>query len=105
MKTQAKVPEARPRTDVESRIEALFDRCPELHRFTVRDRSGLPDQVNPTTLAGEIFIFEVALWPRYGTRQYEEVYNEIASTLHEAISAEPEQRKLLPGRSFVRALH
>jgi hypothetical protein len=61
--------------------------------------------VNPTNLAGEIFIFEVSLWPRYGTRQYEEVYRQIASTLHEAIKAEPAQRSLLPGRSFVRALH
>ena len=39
------------------RIEAVFARCPELFRFSVRDRSGLPDHIDPTTLDGELFIF------------------------------------------------
>ena len=46
------------------RIEAVFARCPELFRFSVRDRSGLPDHIDPTTLEGELFIFEIALAPR-----------------------------------------
>jgi hypothetical protein len=89
---------------VESRMRQLFERCPALWRFTVRDRASLPDHIDPTTLQGEIFVFEVALFPRYGQRQYDEVYRQIANALHEAIRAEPEQRRLLPGRSFVRAL-
>jgi hypothetical protein len=31
-----------------ARIEAVFARCPELFRFSVRDRSGLPDHIDPT---------------------------------------------------------
>ncbi len=90
---------------VEARMRRLFESCPALWRFTVRDRASLPDHVDPTALEGEIFIFEVSLYPRYGERQYDEVYRQIAAALHEAIRADPQQRRLLPGRSFVRALH
>lgn len=105
METLQRAPHERPEAELDVRIQALFLRCPALCRFTVRDRASLPDQIDPTTLNGEIFIFEMALWPRYGEQQYQEVYGEIAAVLDEAIRAEPEQRRLLPGRSFVRALH
>jgi hypothetical protein len=105
METLQRAPHERPEADIDVRMKALFARCPALCRFTVRDRASLPDQIDPTTLNGDIFIFEVALYPRYGAQQYEEVYGQIAAALDEAIKAQPEQRKLLPGRSFVRALH
>jgi hypothetical protein len=91
--------------NVEERMRRLFERCPTLHRFSVRDRAGLPDHVDPTALTGEMFIFEIALFPRYGKKQYDEVYDLIARALADAVSAEPASRRLLPGRSFVRALH
>ena len=100
-----RAPGERAEAEIEQRMRALFGRCPTLNRFTVRDRSMLPDQIDPTTLQGEIFVFEVSLFPRYGTRHYEEVYTQIASALHDAIKALPEARALLPGRSFVRSLH
>jgi hypothetical protein len=100
-----RAPRERAEAEIEARIKALFGRCPALNRFSVRDRSQLPDHVNPVALQGEIFIFEVSLSPRYGNRQYEEIYGQIAATLHDAIKAQPEARALLPGRSFVRALH
>ena len=87
------------------RIEAVFARCPELFRFSVRDRTGLPDHIDPTTLDGELFIFEIALAPRLGKEQYDAVYDEIANAIAAAVAARPEARKLLPGRTFVRALH
>jgi hypothetical protein len=86
-------------------VQPVFARCPALHRFTVRDRSGLPDTVDPTALEGELFIFEIALSPRLGSGQYDEVYREIASTIAAAVSAIPGAKRLLAGRSFVRALH
>ena len=91
--------------DVDEWMRRLFERCPALHRFSVRDRASLPDHVDPTSLKGEIFIFEMVLFPRYGKRQYEEVYDLVAQAVYDAIKAEPANRKLLPGRSFVRALH
>lgn len=92
-------------TELEAAVQALFARCPALYRFAVRDRSGLPDHIDPTTLVGELFIFEIALIPRWGKRQYDEVYGEIARAIAAAVSARPEAKPLLAGRSFVRALH
>ena len=91
--------------ELDAWAEALFERCPALFRFSVRDRSGLPDHLDPTSLEGELFIFEIALSPRLGKRQYDEVYGEIAAAIAAAVSARPEAKPLLAGRSFVRALH
>ena len=87
------------------RIEAVFARCPELFRFSVRDRSGLPDHLDPTTLEGELFIFEIALAPRLGRAQYDEVYDAIAAAITAAVSSWPEAKELLRGKTFVRTLH
>ena len=90
---------------VYQRIETVFARCPELFRFSVRDRSGLPDHIDPTTLAGELFIFEIALAPRLGRVQYDEVYDAISSTITAAVASWPEAKDLLRGKTFVRYLH
>ncbi len=91
--------------ELEGRVARLFGKRPELWRFTVRDRSGLPDNLNPTALAGEFFIFEIGLSPRLGKRQYDEVYDEIVRAISSAVAARPEAKRLLPGRTFMRALH
>jgi hypothetical protein len=92
-------------TELEGRVARLFARRPDLWRFTVRDRSGLPDNLDPTTLAGEFFIFEIGLSPRLGKRQYDEVYDDIVRAITAAVAARPEAKRLLPGRTFMRALH
>lgn len=86
-------------------MRSVFARCPALWRFAVRDRSGLPDHIDPTALQGELFIFEIALSPRWGKAQYDEVYDEIARAIAAAVRERPEAKPLLAGRSFVRALH
>ena len=80
-------------------------RCPELFRFSVRDRSGLPDHIDPTKLEGELFIFEIALAPRLGKAQYDAVYDAIAAAITGAVSSFPEAKDLLRGKTFVRYLH
>jgi hypothetical protein len=87
------------------RIEAVFARCPELFRFSVRDRAGLPDHIDPTTLEGELFIFEIALAPRLGKAQYDEVYDTSAAAITAAVASWPEAKELLRGKTFVRTLH
>jgi len=87
------------------RIETVFAHCPELFRFSVRDRSGLPDHIDPTSLSGELFIFEIALAPRFGRAQYDAVYDAIAAAISAAVSSWPEAKDLLRGRTFVRWLH
>ena len=92
-------------TRVLQRIEAVFVRCPELFRFSVRDRSGLPDHIDPTTLEGELFIFEIALAPRLGKVQYDEVYEAISTAITAAVSSWPQAKDLLRDKAFVRYLH
>jgi hypothetical protein len=92
-------------TELEGLVARVFARRPELWRFTVRDRSGLPDHLDPTTLTGEFFIFEIGLSPRLGKDQYNEVYDDIARAITAAVAAVPEAKRLLPGRTFMRALH
>ena len=92
-------------TELAGRVARLFARRPELWRFTVRDRSGLPDHLDPTSLAGELVIFEIGLSPRLSKEHYNEVYDDIARAITAAVAARPEARRLLPGRTFVRALH
>lgn len=87
------------------RIESVFVRCPELFRFSVRDRTGLPDHIDPTKLDGELFIFEIALAPRLGKAQYDEVYDTIAAAISGAVSSWPEAKDVLRGKTFVRYLH
>jgi hypothetical protein len=91
--------------ELEARVARVFARRPDLWRFTVRDRTGVPDHLDPTTLIGEFFIFEIGLSPRLGKDQYNEVYDDIAAAIAAAVAARPEARRLLPGRTFVRALH
>jgi len=91
--------------ELEGRVARLFARRPELWRFTVRDRTMLPDHLDPTVLSGEFFIFEIGLSPRRGKEHYNEVYDDIARAIAAAVAAEPKARELLPGRTFVRALH
>ena len=91
--------------ELEGRVARLFGQRPELWRFTVRDRTGLPDHLDPTTLTGEFFIFEIGLSPRLGKRQYDEVYDDIVRAITSVVSARPEARRLLSGRTFRRALH
>ena len=87
------------------RIESVFVRCPELYRFSVRDRAGLPDHLDPTKLEGELFIFEIALAPRLGKAQYDEVYDAISAAITGAVSSWPQAKDLLRGKTFVRFLH
>ena len=91
--------------ELEGRVARLFGQRPDLWRFTVRDRSGLPDNLDPTALRGEFFIFEIGLSPRLGKGQYDEVYDHIVRAITAAVAAHPEARRLLPGRTFMRALH
>jgi hypothetical protein len=93
------------RGDVEARLRAVFSRRPELHRFVVQDRTGIPDHVDKSSLEGELFVTQITLYPRFGVKQYDEVYAEIARAITQVVAELPEARSLLPGRVFVRSIH
>ncbi len=91
--------------EVEARLRSVFKRRPELHRFVVQDRAGIPDHVDKSSLEGELFVTQITLYPRLGVKQYDEVYAEIARAITQVVADLPEARILLPGRIFVRSLH
>lgn len=91
--------------EVEARLRAVFKRRPELHRFVIQDKAGLADDTDRADLVGELFITQITLYPQRGTRQYDEVYADIARAITRVVADRPEALRLLRGKAFVRALH
>jgi hypothetical protein len=101
-----RAPEASPgAAGVEARLRAVFGRQPELHRFVIQDKAGIADHIDRQSLTGELFITQITLYPRRGTKQYDEVYEDIARAITQVVAELPEALRLLPGKTFVRALH
>jgi hypothetical protein len=94
-----------PGRGIETRLRAVFGRQPELHRFVIQNKAGLADHVDRGSLSGELFITQITLYPRRGTKQYDEVYADIARAITQVVAELPEAVSLLPGKTFVRALH
>jgi hypothetical protein len=91
--------------EVETRLRAVFRKRPELHRFVIQDKSGLADHIDRAGLEGELFITQITLYPRHGSKQYDEVYAEIARAVTQLVAERPEALAELRGKTFVRALH
>lgn len=88
-----------------TRIGALFDRCPALCGFSVRDPADIPDSCARSETGGDLFVTDIGISPRLGADQYGEIFNEIFSTLSELLAEEPEAGEKLRGRTFARTLH
>lgn len=91
--------------EVEAKMRAVFGRRPDLQRFVIQDRAGLPDHIDRQSLHGELFITQITLYPRRGSRQYDEVYADIARAITQVVDERPDALGLLCGKTFVRALH
>jgi hypothetical protein len=91
--------------DLSSRIDDLFDRCPALCGFSVRDPADLPDSCTRSDEGSDLFVTDIGISPRLGADQYGEIFNEIFSTLSELLAEEPEAGEKLRGRTFARTLH
>ena len=92
-------------TGMNARIEALFDRCPALCGFSVREPADIPDSCTRSDAGGDLFVTDIGISPRLGADQYGEIFNEIFSTLSELLADEPEAGEKLRGRTFARTLH
>jgi len=91
--------------DLSTRIEALFERCPALCGFSVRDPADIPDNCTRSDAGGDLFVTDIGISPRLGADQYGEIFQEIFSTLSELLAEEPEAGEKLRGRTFARTLH
>ena len=91
--------------DLSTKIEALFERCPALCGFSVRDPADIPDSCARSDAGGDLFVTDIGISPRLGAEQYGEIFDEIFSTLSEVLAEEPEAGDRLRGRTFARTLH
>ena len=91
--------------DLAARLEVIFDRCPQLAGFTVRDSSVLPAEFRSAALERELVVTDIGVYPSVGAEQREHIYNEIAVALLDFMFARPAAKDVLRGRTFVRTLH
>jgi hypothetical protein len=80
-------------TDLQTQVDSLFARCPELCGFSVRAEND------------ELFVSDVGIAPRLSAEQYGEIFQDIAKTLSDVLEEAPETSELLRGRTFARTLH
>jgi hypothetical protein len=81
------------RQHVQTELESLFERCPDLWGFSVREQ------------AQELYVSDIGISPRLSQEQYGEIYQDIAQTLGELLEEAPEAGEWLRGRTFARTLH
>src|SRR2546423_15541451 len=67
--------------DLAARLDVIFDRCPQLHGFTVQDSSALPEELRALALERELVVTDIGVYPFIHTQQCEAIYNEIAAAL------------------------
>ena len=91
--------------DLAARVEIIFDRCPQLHGFTVQDSSALPEELRSLALERELVVTDIGVYPFINAEQCEAIYNEIAVALLDFMYERPAAKDVLRGRTFVRQLH
>jgi hypothetical protein len=90
---------------ISSEIDSLFARHPELFGFSVRDVAEVPDSCPRSGDEAELFIADVGIGASLTPEQYGEICQQIALTVAELLSEQPEAREVLCGRTFARTLH
>ena len=91
--------------DLAARLENIFDRCPQLHGFTVQDSSALPEELRSLALERELVVTDIGVYPFINAEQCEQIYNEIAVCLLDFMFERPAAKDVLRGRTFARTLH
>ena len=91
--------------DLAARVEVIFDRCPQLHGFTVQDSSALPEELRSLALERELVVTDIGVYPFINAEQCEVIYNEIAVALLDFMYERPAAKDVLRGKTFVRQLH
>ena len=91
--------------DLATRIDAIFDRCPQLSGFTVQDSSALPAELRSIALERELVVSDIGVYPYLNADQCEQIYNEIAVALLDFMYERPAAKDVLRGKTFVRQLH
>ncbi|HEX4927942.1 MAG TPA: hypothetical protein VFV74_08095 [Burkholderiales bacterium] len=91
--------------DLAARVEVIFDRCPQLHGFTVQDSAALPEELRSLALERELVVTDIGVYPLINAEQCEAIYNEIAVALLDFMYERPTAKDVLRGKTFVRQVH
>src|SRR2546430_16440610 len=60
--------------DLAARLESIFERCPQLHGFTVQDSSALPEELRSLALEKELVVTDIGVYPFINAEQCEAIY-------------------------------
>jgi hypothetical protein len=87
------------------RIETVFRQFPNLVGFALQDSAGLPDDMDRSILAHELFITEIDFIVPLSDDKHDEICNLINITVSDLICERMEAFELLRDRTFARSLH
>lgn len=90
---------------IANEIRAIFEAFPDLAGFSVVDRSGLPDDIDPSGRESQLFIGDIGFCPPVSDGEHGKACNEICDVLSDIVSERPEAFEMLKGRTFSRTLH
>jgi hypothetical protein len=90
---------------IATEIKSLFDRFPDLAGFSVVDRSGLPDDIDPSGREHQLFVGDIGFCPPVSEGEHGKACNKICDVLSDIVSERPEAFEMLRGRTFSRTLH
>src|SRR5918998_3079799 len=92
---------SRAQADVAAKIKGLFARCPALSGFAVKDRAGLPKDVDRNRIPdADLFVTEIGIFPKLDEEQYGEIYDEITLAISDLVYEQPHAYDYLRGRTF-----
>jgi hypothetical protein len=91
--------------NIATEIKTLFERFPDLAGFSIVDRSGLPDDIDPTGREQQLFVGDIGFCPPVSEREHGKACNQICDVLSDIVSERPEAFDILRGRTFSRTLH
>jgi len=92
-------------SDLTARLDALFQRCPALHGFSVQPGSSVSRERVVMGLQDGLYLADVVShWPLSG-EQAATLVEEISQALSDLVDEQPEATALLRGRTFARILH
>jgi hypothetical protein len=91
--------------NIAAEVKMLFDHFPDLAGFSVVDRSGLPDDIDPSGRDEQLFVGDIGFCPAVSEREHGRACNRICDLLADIVAERPEAFELLRGRTFSRTLH
>lgn len=92
-------------SDLAARLEALFQRCPALHGFSVQPSSGVTRERVVLDLQDDLCLADVVWHQALNGEQAVTLIGEISQALCDLVDERPEAAALLRGRTFASVLH